>query len=319
MPTIKIIENSSELGAGTRGAGLGIGALKVAAQNKKSTYFTQYERFELENENDLLHIPSDFDWGKYIDGILRIYQQTADVVAHVLGEGDFPLVLAGDHSSAGGTIAGIKKQFPNKRLGVVWIDAHADLHSPYTSPSGNVHGMPLATALAMDNKECQRNEPQIETKENWEALKNLSAAAPNVKPEDLVFIAVRDTEKPEDELMARNNITNHTVEEVRQKGVDAIAALVKDQLKDCDMVYISFDVDSMDCDIVSRGTGTPVENGLTPEEAAAFMNIFANWNKVNCIEVVEVNPCLDDKINKMAETTFDIIEEFTKILENRIQ
>ena len=318
MPQIKIIENTSEIGAGTRGASLGVGALKVVAHNRNSDYFGRFERFEIAHENELLNEPTNFDFAKRIDGLINVYQNTADVISHVLAENNFPLVLSGDHACAGGTIAGIKKQYPNKRLGVIWIDAHADIHTPYTTPSGNVHGMPLATALGTDNLDSQINHPQEKTVEYWNHLKNLGGVCPKVNCEDVVFISVRDTEAPEEEFIARNNIKNYGVDEVRTKGLDAISAEIENKLSDCEMIYVSFDVDSMDCILVSKGTGTPVENGLTPEEAHHFLNEFAKWKKVNCIEVVEINPCLDEKINRMAEVAYEVLEEFTEHIENRL-
>jgi len=318
MSQIKIVENTSEIGAGTRGASLGVGALKVVAHNKRSGFFGKYEKIVVQDENDLLNDVTDFQYAKRINGLVKVYERTTDIISKVLNNGDFPLVLSGDHACAGGTIAGIKNQFPDKRLGVIWIDAHADIHTPYTTPSGNIHGMPLATALGTDNKESQVNEPIAETKEFWEKLKNMGGVSPKVAPEDVVFISVRDTEQPEDEFMARNGIKNYAVDEVRAKGLEKVASEIKDKLAACDMVYISFDVDSMDCILVSKGTGTPVENGLSPEEARFFMNEFAKWDKVNCMEVVEINPCLDEKINRMAEVAYDILEEFTQHIEKRI-
>lgn len=317
MPEIKIIENPSEIGAGTRGASLGIGALKVVAHNANSGYFGKYERFVIEDENDILNEPSQYTYAKRIDGLVNVYQRTADVVAHVLSSGNFPMVLSGDHACAGGTLAGIKKHYSNKRIGVVWIDAHADLHTPYTTPSGNIHGMPLASALGVDNLESKVNEPIEATKNFWNQLKRIGGDV-DILPEDLVFIAVRDTEKPEDEFMARNNIKNFTVDEVREKGQDLVLNEIKTKLGHCDVVYISFDVDSMDCILVSKGTGTPVEHGLTPEEAKFFMDEFASWEKVVCMEVVEINPCLDNKINKMAEEAYKILESCTEKVENRL-
>jgi arginase len=204
-------------------------------------------------------------------------------------------------------------------MGVIWIDAHADIHTPYTTPSGNIHGMPLATALGIDNLESRVNNPIPETVAFWEQLKNMGGLCPKVKPEDVVFISVRDTEKPEDEFISRNGIKNYTVAEVRTESVEGVVEAIKQKLSACDMVYVSFDVDSMDSILVSKGTGTPVENGLSPEEAGSFMNEFAKWDKVNCIELVEINPCLDDKINRMAEVASDILEEFTQLLENRLK
>ena len=318
MPDIRIIENKSEIAAGTRGASLGVEALKVASLNADSDYFSRYERFKLETENEVLFEPTVFRTAKRIDALVNVYQKVADVVSFVLGNGDFPIVLAGDHASAGGTIAGIRKAHPSKRLGIVWIDAHADLHTPYTTPSGNLHGMPMATALNIDNLKEKVNEPLAETVEFWSKLKNMMGIAPKVSPEDIVYIGLRDMEKPEERFIAENKIKVVEVEDVREKGAAAVVKEIEQYLAACDIIYISFDVDSMDPDIVSRGTGTPAENGLTPEEAADLLDGFASWKKTCCIEVVEINPVLDDKINKMAETAFGIIERFTDIIESRL-
>ncbi|WP_066757680.1 arginase [Crocinitomix algicola] len=319
MAEIKIIENMSELGAGTRGASLGIGALQVVARQRGENFFGQYERFMIEHQNDMLDFPTKYTYAKWIDGLANVYQQTADVVNFVLQNKDFPLVLSGDHSCAAGTISGIKKAFPNKRLGVIWIDAHADLHTPYTTPSGNVHGMPLAVALGENNMESASNTPNPDVVEMWEELKNIGAPAPKVLPDDLVFISLRDTEKPEDEYMARNGVKNFSVDEVRQKSKEEVAKEIKEKLSACDIIYVSFDVDSMDSILVSKGTGTPVENGLSPEEANYFVNEFASWEKTCCVEMVEINPCLDNKINKMAETAYDILRNTAATIEKKIK
>lgn len=147
MKRIILVENKSEIGAGTRGASLGIDAVKIAALNAKSNYFKDTKIIKIENENDKLWEETSFESAKRIEGIVKVYKRISNSVSDILTKNKFPVLLSGDHSNAGGTIAGIKKAYPEKRLGVIWIDAHADLHSPYTSPTGNVHGMPLATAL----------------------------------------------------------------------------------------------------------------------------------------------------------------------------
>jgi arginase len=318
MPEIKIIENTSEIAAGTRGASLGVAALKVASLKQENDYFGRYERMRVESENDVLFEATSFKTAKRIDALVNVYQNVSDIVSFVLENDDFPIVLAGDHASAGGTIAGIKKAYPSKRLGVIWIDAHADLHTPYTTPSGNLHGMPLATALNEDNLEEQVNEPLPETIEFWHKLKTMCGVAPKIKAEDIVFIGLRDMEEPEENYIERNQITVFTVEELRSKGAASMVQAIQKKLDTCDLVYVSFDVDSMDPDMVSRGTGTPAENGISPEEATDLLDAFAAWDKTCCIEVVEINPCLDDKVNKMAETTFEILESFTQSLEKRL-
>lgn len=312
--TIQLIINKSEITAGTRGASLGAEAMMVVARTKGNQFFSKYPIEKINDVNHLLDLPVKYPFAKRIDGLVEIFDAISIQVDNTLTEGKFPLVIAADHGSAGGTIAGIKQHFPDKRLGAIWIDAHGDLHTPYTTPTGNMHGMPLATALAENNQECQRNEVEEEVADLWSVLKNMGTGEQKIQPEDLVFIAVRDTEKEEDAIMKRLNIKNHTVDEVRSKGKENILKEIQNQLNECDIIYVSFDVDSMDPKHTSHGTGTPVEHGLTPEEAEFFLTAMAQWRKTVCVEFVEINPCLDEKINKMAEVSFDLLEKTTKAL-----
>jgi len=311
---IVFLINKSEITAGTRGASLGPDAIITAARKKGSLIFGEHSVEKLKNVNDLLDKGTTHQYAKRIDGLVEVYETLNDTVSTLLTSNTFPFILAADHGSAGGTIAGIKSAFPNKRLGVVWIDAHADIHTPFTTPSGNMHGMPLATALNVDNLECKSNEVPEATLSYWNQLKQIGGIAPKLQPEDLVFIGVRDTEEQEDAILNRLGIKNYDVNEVRTKGVDAIVTDIELKLSDCDCIYISFDVDSMDPDLTSHGTGTPVKNGLTPEEAKALLSRLAGNDKTVCIEVVEVNPCLDEKENRMAEVTLDIVEALTQEL-----
>src|SRR5690554_7037601 len=131
-----------------------------------------------------------------------------------------------------------------------------------------MHGMPLATALNEDNLESKQNDPQPETVKFWNELKNTGGIAPKIEAEDLGFIGLRDLETPEIELMERLGIKNISVDELRSEGVQKIIDRLEDKYADCDELYISFDVDSMDPDVVSHGTGTPVDKGITPQEAS---------------------------------------------------
>ena len=211
-----------------------------------------------------------------------------------------------------GTISGIKAKYPDKRLGVVWIDAHADLHSPFTSPSGNVHGMPLAAALGYDNMDHKINDPAEQTVDEWNNIKNIGTKGSKILPEDLIFFGVRDTEEPEDSLREKHGIRNYMVHEVRYRGLETCVKEAMQTLDNCDIIYISFDVDSLDCDMISMGTGTPVPKGFDPQEAIDIINGIIETGKVVCLEVTEVNPCLDTKGNKMAETAFEVLETVTE-------
>jgi len=193
---IKIIKNRSDIGAGTRGSDMGIDAIEIAAINYKNDYFNLFEFEDVETENESIYNKVVNPFGKRINFVLDQCTRLSNVVQKTLSNGEFPLVLSGDHSSALGTISGIKTAFSAKRLGVVWIDAHADIHSPYTSPSGNIHGMPLAAALANDNTECQVNEVTDEVKTCWNAMKNIGVEGAKVLADDVVYFGVRDTEEP---------------------------------------------------------------------------------------------------------------------------
>ncbi len=309
MDFIKLIEVRSELGAGTRGASLGIDALKTACLDKGSDYFIRFDITEVETDNDALFESTPYNYAKHIDSVYKVERRTSDAVRDAIEDGYFPLILAGDHSTAAGSIAGIKLAYPNKRIGVIWIDAHADLHSPYTSPSGNIHGMPLAIATGEDNKESRRNDPHQDTIKWWNKLKHVGGDGQNILPKDIVFVSARDIEEEEKFLINKYGIRNFPTSEVKNKGVEQISEEILSLLSDCDLIYISFDVDSLDPKI-SEGTGTPVENGLSIEQAKQLNALLINNDKVCAWEMVEVNPTLDRE-NAMAEEAFDILEYVT--------
>ncbi len=312
MKEIKVIEVKSEIGAGTRGASMGVEAIKIASLDAKSDFFRKHDSVEVENVNELLYDGAEHAHAKFIDGVLIMEERVCLEVYETLLDELFPLVIAGDHSTAYGTMAGIKKAFPKKRLGVIWIDAHADFHSPYTTPSGNMHGMPLAMACSFDNLECKVNDPKGETLDYWEQIKNVGIPGAKIYPEDIVLVSVRDFEKPENYLMNKYNVNFIETEDVKKIGADKIAERALKMLNHCDLIYVSFDVDSMDSRI-SSGTGTPVPNGLTVEEAKVLNAELGKSPKICAWEIVEVNPTLDTE-NLMAESGFEVLEATSKSL-----
>lgn len=308
MKNIKIIKNRSDIGAGTRGADLGIDAMEIAAINMDNDFFNHIPFVDVKTHNETIYNKVNSSSAKRIKFVEEQCQRVSDAVKETLLNNETPIVLSGDHSSALGSISGIKAAMPKSRLGVIWIDAHADLNSPYTTPSGNIHGMPLAAALHQDNTEMQNNRPNDETISYWNKLKNLGTNFPKFEPEDLIFFGVRDTEEAEDVLIKRLNIKNYTVPEVRFRGISTCIKEAIERLWNCDKFYITFDVDSLDCDFVSKGTGTPVSFGFSPDEAKQLITGFLRTEKVVCLEVSEVNPLLDNKGNKMAETAFGVLD-----------
>ncbi|MCC2546795.1 arginase [Hymenobacter sp. BT175] len=317
MRRIKLIEVRSELGAGTRGASLGVDALRIACLNKGSDYFRRFNAVTVPDLNHVLFDKNHFPFAKHIDSVYTVQKGIANTVEQTLRFGEFPLVLAGDHSNAAGTIAGIKAAYPHKTLGVVWIDAHADIHSPYTTPSGNLHGMPLAMSLGQDSLDLQRNDVDPETEFFWRRLKNLGEEGPKLLPEHLVYVVVRDTEAEENEIIDRLGIKNFKLPEFKAKGARRVAREIYERLRFCDLVYISFDVDSLDSRF-SKGTGTPVEEGLDVKEAIELCHALLDNDRVICFEMVEINPTLDSE-NTMAKNAFDILEASTDAILERLR
>jgi arginase len=312
MRNIKIIEVKSEIGAGTRGASLGVDAIKIAALDFMSNFFVNFSSEVLPTENHLLYEPIESPYAKRIKGIYTMYERITESIVSNVKSGLFPIVLAGDHSTGGATISGLKMANPKKRLGVVWIDAHADLHTPYTTPSGNMHGMPLAIVTGEDNKKCQVHNVDKTTEDIWEKLKNIGNISPKVLPEDIVFIALRDFEKEEEAIIKKHNIKVIPVAELRRKGVAQVVRQTLLTLSHCDDIYVSFDVDSLDSSI-SRGTGTPVAVGLKEREAEDLLASLMQNHKICCLEITEVNPTLD-KENLMAEIAFNILQRCANTL-----
>jgi arginase len=307
---IRLIEVKSEVGAGTRGASLGVDAIKIAALDFRSTFFKSHRSLNIPDDNSALYGTIESRYAKRIRSVLKMYERIGAAVRDSLKDGKFPIILSGDHSNAGGTIAGIRMAYPDLRLGVIWIDAHADLHSPYTTPSGNLHGMTLATATAEDNIENKVNDLDYETIELWEKLKNVGDIAPKVEYRDLLYMTLRDFEEQEAYLLKQHKVKNFTTSEIRKIGVTKICREALKYLNQCDKIYISFDADALD-PTISRGTGTPVKGGINEREAADIILELVQNERVCCIEFTEVNPTLDSE-NVMAETIFEILQKVSR-------
>jgi len=326
MMKIKLIEIHSELGAGTRGAGLGPSAIKVASLNKKSGLFGSYDLEEVPNENEVLfslektkNIHKNARWIKEVNANCK---RVCDTVYQTLNNGNMPVIISGDHSSAAGIISGVKKHFSKERLGVVWIDAHADLHSPFTTPSGNMHGMPLGASLGLDLLGKKLSNSPVNTvnetvANTWEEFKMLGDISPKFDPENLVFIGIRDLEEEEQRLISHLNVNVIKIEELRADGASKVAEKTTQLLEHCDKILISFDVDSLDSQKVSSGTGTPVPDGINLKEAKTLVQQLLALDKVCAFEITEVNPTLDNKINYMAEVAFELLETSITAINSR--
>jgi arginase len=311
---IKLIKNRSDIGAGTRGSDMGIDALEIAAINSGNDYFNRHAYEDVETHNETIYQKNTNNFAKRIEHVVQQCERVAKAVSSNLIVGNYPIVLSGDHSSALGTISGLKSANPYARIGVIWLDAHTDIHSPFTSPSGNIHGMPLAAALGLDNLQYQINQPDEATLLQWYKMKNIGIEGPKILPQDLIYFGIRDYEEAEEKVINDQKIKFFKVEELRFKGLENCVQEAIQLLSNCDLIYISFDVDSMDCDRISYGTGTPVPAGFNPEEVIQIIQLFQATGKVKCIELTEINPLLDNKGNKMAETAFEVLDKVSNTI-----
>ena len=191
---LTLVFNRSELGAGTRGSSLGIDSILIEASKRMKSFFIETPSIKITDKNQFLFKKSKYKWAKYAEPLVEVYKDISNKIEIELANDRCPIIFSGDHSNAYGSICGLKNNYPNEELGVIWIDAHADLHSPYTTPSGNIHGMPLAMALNEDNFKFEIGDVDDDTIEVWNKLKKINDIFPKIKPSNIVYIGLRDTE-----------------------------------------------------------------------------------------------------------------------------
>lgn len=211
---------------------------------------------------------------------------------------EFQLNVTADHSNAIATISAFSDMHAPDQIGVIWVDAHADLHSPYTTPSGNMHGMPLAALLGIDNVDCAKRTITPLEADWWDRFKDIGLAGtlPKLLPQNLVIIGMRDTESQEDKLMEELGIRFVRPDYINKVGIQQVIAESMAYLETCTAVYCSFDIDSIDADMVP-GTGTPVANGLSLDQAKEAVRLLFNHPKITCFGLTEYNAEID--INKV--------------------
>ena len=213
----------------------------------------------------------------------------ANRVHDIIGEGNFPIVLGGDHSIAIGTLAGLADRYEN--LGVIWYDAHADLNTAETSPSGNIHGMPLAVSIGLGHEE----------------LVNIRDFAPKIKPENVVIIGARSVDPGERELIKEKGIKVFSMHEIDKLGMSEVMTQAIQYFKGrkVDGVHLSLDLDGLD-PLYTPGVGTPVAGGITYRESHLAMEMLYASEMITSAEFVEVNPILDEK-NKTADVAVGLM------------
>lgn len=222
---------------------------------------------------------------KRLAAVTAVCQNVYNLAGHCLDEGDFALFLGGDHSISLGTIAAAAQRGP---VGVIWIDAHADFNTPETSPSGNIHGMPVAALVGR----------------GAEMMVNVGYPGPKLQPSHIVQIGIRDLDPVEREKLLPSGINVFTMRHVDELGMAAVARQALDRLRHLPRLHISLDMDSLDPD-EAAGVGTPVPGGLSYREAHLLMEILGDSGRVQSLDIVEINPILDDR-NKTAELAVEL-------------
>lgn len=226
---------------------------------------------------------------KYYDVVIDANTKLAFKVYDSISSGNFPLILGGDHSLGLGSIAGVSKYIKN--LGVVWIDAHGDMNTHETTITGNIHGMPLAASMG----------------KGPDKLVNLFEHRVKVECENVVHIAGRDLDPGEVDLIKTSNIKAFTMDKIKEHGIEKVIEDSINYLKGkVDAIHVSFDIDSIDSSLVP-GTGTPVSEGLTIEEAKKLLSAFAASGMMVSLDFVELNPLLD-KNDETAKLSMDLIK-----------
>ncbi|WP_096438459.1 arginase [Alteribacter populi] len=287
---ISIIGVPMDLGQRRRGVDMGPSAIRYAGVVER----LENLGYEVNDRGDIeIGRPDKFDVVeegnlKDLNEVVKASQGLADTITRSVGEGDFPLVLGGDHSIAIGTLAGVANKCEN--LGVIWFDAHGDLNTGDTSPSGNIHGMPLAVSLGIGHP----------------SLTEINGYAPKIKPENLVIVGARSLDGGERELIKEKGIKVFTMHEIDRMGMTKVMEeAIEHASNNTDGVHLSLDLDALDPHD-APGVGTPVVGGTSYRETHLAMEMLAERNLLTSAEFVEVNPILDSK-NQTAEAAVGLI------------
>jgi arginase len=291
--TLHIIGVPMDLGAGRRGVDMGPSAIRIAGLDDRLRELGH----KVIDEGDLTIKTQEEQRvkdpkAKYLPEIVRAVRILARKVEKIISHGHFPLVLGGDHSVAVGTISGIASycKRKKKKLGVLWIDAHSDINTPHSSPSGNVHGMPLAALLGLGPHD----------------LVGVNGSFKKLDPQNVAIIGLRSVDDGERTNLRKLKVNVFTMEDIDKDGVHKVFKRSLSQIGKVDYLHVSFDLDSID-PVYAPGVGTPVKGGLDYREAHLLMELIAESGKLTSLEIVEVNPILDEH-NKSAEFAVELVE-----------
>lgn len=222
---------------------------------------------------------------RYVEAVAEVCNAVYHEILTCIAEDDFAIVLGGDHSISIGSISAMTHRRP---IGVIWVDAHGDFNTPETSPSGNVHGMPVAALIG----------------QGAPALVNVGYQGAKLQPSQIVMIGVRDLDPEERVRLANSHISVFTMTDIDEHGIAEVTRRALDRLNFMDALHVSLDMDALDPED-APGVGTPVRGGISYREAHLLMEILASSGKVRSMDIVEINPILDER-NQTAETAVEL-------------
>lgn len=288
-PAVEVVGVPMDLGQDRRGVDMGPSALRYA----RATACLEDLGYEVNDRGNVqVPIPEVVARGGGIPhlGVIReTCERAAEAAAEVVGGGALPVFLGGDHSISIGTVSGVATA---GRTGAIWVDAHADFNTPETSPSGNVHGMPLATLTGLGHPD----------------LTAIGGSGPSLRPEDVVMIGLRSVDPVERRALLEAGVKIFTMSDIDAHGIHTVVRRAAAELSHLERVHLSFDLDVMDPDI-APGVGTPVRGGLTYREAHLLAEQLHSVGAITSLDLVEVNPMLDVK-NQTAELAVELLESF---------
>jgi len=289
---IRVIGVPLDLGQSRRGVDMGPSAVRVAGLEARLEAIGHVVE---DGGNVAVAIPEQKKEGaahaKYLKEITATCTKSADLVLKTLEAGKVPLVLGGDHSVAAGTVAGVAEFYrrQNQKIGLIWIDAHSDMNTPESSPSGNVHGMPLAAIMGLGPAE----------------LGNIYNFSPKVHPENCVLVGIRDVDAFEKENIRKAGVEVFTMRDIDERGMRSV---MEEALRMAGRgtagYHVSLDMDWIDPED-APGVGTPVWGGATYREAHLAMEIISDHGRLLSLEIVEVNPVIDEH-NQTADLAVEL-------------
>jgi arginase len=278
---IRIIGVPMDLGASRRGVDMGPSALRVAGLQAR---IKQLGHQVEDIGNISVKQPEEMSYGekraKYLAEIADACKDLAGIVEKSLDENMMPVVLGGDHSIAAGSLSGVASFFrkKEKKVGRIWLEAHGDINTPESSPSGNVHGMPLAAAMGYGATE----------------LVELQGFKPKVEPQNISLVGIRDLDSQEKKLAKKSGVHVFTMRDIDERGMrEVMSDALKYAMDDTDGISVSLDMDFVDPSD-APGVGTPVRGGVTYREAHLAMEMLADTEAMVSLEVVEINPVIDE-------------------------